>query len=146
MLQTLIFKTLISKSPRNYLGKMQHDIGGQLDECTSTSFQINSLNLQTKTIFHKMATAHVSVIYIELRFWTVCAVELISPVPQLFKLSESLTKVCLYLPLPASSFVFYLILQVSGPSLEAAHKPALVDLGLPSLMQNYPSFAAMGRM
>ena len=83
---------------------MPHDVGGQLDERTSTSLQINSLNSQTKTIFHKMATAHVSVTYIELRsavsagwlkkkrdliavnerptncdftgrFWTVCAYE-----------------------------------------------------------------------
>ena len=38
--------------------EMPHDVGGQLDECTSTSFQINSLNLQTKFIFHKIWRQH----------------------------------------------------------------------------------------
>ena len=54
----------------NYLSnihQMPHDVGRQLDERTSTSFQINSLNSRTKTIFHMMVTAHVSVTYIELR-------------------------------------------------------------------------------
>ena len=58
------------KSSRNDLSNirhMPHEVGGQLDEHTSTSFQINSLNSQTKTIFHKMATAHLFVTYIELR-------------------------------------------------------------------------------
>lgn len=29
---------------------MPHDAGGHLDECTSKSFQINSVNLQTKSV------------------------------------------------------------------------------------------------
>ena len=34
-----------------------HDVIGQLDKRTSTSFQINSLNLRMKTNFHKMVAA-----------------------------------------------------------------------------------------
>ena len=50
-----------------YIRQMLHDVRGQLDERTSTSFQINSINLPIFFFFNKMMTAHVSVTYIELR-------------------------------------------------------------------------------
>ena len=52
------------KSSRNDLGnirQMPHDVGGQLNERTLTSFQINSLNSQMKFFFHKMLIVHISV-------------------------------------------------------------------------------------
>jgi len=58
--------------------QMSHDIGDHLEECTTRSFQINLINSQTKTIFYKMATAHVSMTYIESgrvgQFWPPFAV------------------------------------------------------------------------
>ena len=39
--------------------QVQHDVRDQLGELTSISVQTNSHNSETKTIFQKMATAHV---------------------------------------------------------------------------------------